>query len=181
MSHSKLTIETFVSASSPLVGFGELNDNTMKGLTSLLSVEQGIKFIAYTCGLWNGKCIYVQQEGKLDDIPHNVQIKAKIGYCCIGRSRKQYSSRERQQCKWSWWNSFYVEEYHSIMRKQAYLANIKRDMSWWFWIGLNNGLLCMQEEFDSRLALINDWRMSQECISEEIPSKCLYDKGHNSY
>ena len=29
-----------VSASSPLVGFGELNDNTIKGLTSLLSVEQ---------------------------------------------------------------------------------------------------------------------------------------------
>jgi hypothetical protein len=28
-----------------------------------------------------------------------------------------------------------------------------------------------QEEFDSELALINDWRMSQECISEEIPSK----------
>jgi hypothetical protein len=40
-----------VSASSPLVGFGELNDNTIKGLTSLLSVEQEIKFIAYTCGL----------------------------------------------------------------------------------------------------------------------------------
>ena len=29
-----------VSASSLLVGFGELNDNTIKGLTSLLSVEQ---------------------------------------------------------------------------------------------------------------------------------------------
>ena len=29
-----------VSASSPLVGFGELNDNTIKDLTSLLSVEQ---------------------------------------------------------------------------------------------------------------------------------------------
>ena len=29
-----------ISASSPLVGFGELNDNTIKGLTSLLSVEQ---------------------------------------------------------------------------------------------------------------------------------------------
>jgi hypothetical protein len=27
------------SASSPLVGFGELNDNTIIGLTSLLSVE----------------------------------------------------------------------------------------------------------------------------------------------
>ena len=46
-----------VSASSPLVGFGELNDNTFKVLTSLLSVEQEIEFIAYTCGLWNEKCI----------------------------------------------------------------------------------------------------------------------------
>ena len=40
-----------VSASSPLVGFGELNDNAIKGLTSLLSVEHEIEFIAYTCGL----------------------------------------------------------------------------------------------------------------------------------
>jgi hypothetical protein len=31
--------------------FGELNDNTIKGLTSLLSVEQKIKLIAYTSGL----------------------------------------------------------------------------------------------------------------------------------
>ena len=28
------------SASSPLVGFGELSDNTIKGLTSLLSVSK---------------------------------------------------------------------------------------------------------------------------------------------
>jgi hypothetical protein len=46
-----------VSASSPLVGFGELNDNITKGLISLLSVEYEIVFIAYTCGLWNEKCI----------------------------------------------------------------------------------------------------------------------------
>jgi hypothetical protein len=30
------------SASNPLVGFRELNDNIIKGLTSLLSVEQEI-------------------------------------------------------------------------------------------------------------------------------------------
>ena len=60
------------------MGFGELNDNTIKGLISLLSVEQEIEFIAYTCGLWNEKCIQVQQEGELDDIPHNVQINAKL-------------------------------------------------------------------------------------------------------
>ena len=41
----------FVSASSPLVGFGKLNDNIIKGLISLLSVEQEIESIAYTCGL----------------------------------------------------------------------------------------------------------------------------------
>ena len=39
-----------VSASSPLVGFGELNDTIIKGLISLLSVEQEIESIAYT--LW---------------------------------------------------------------------------------------------------------------------------------
>jgi hypothetical protein len=52
-----------VSASSPLVGFGELNDNTVKGLTSLLSVSK------------------VQQESKLDGISHNVQMKTKVVYC----------------------------------------------------------------------------------------------------
>ena len=72
----------FVSVFCPLVGFGELNDNTIKGLTSLLSVEQEIEFIAYTYGLWNEKCIQVQQKGKLD-ILRNVQIKGKIVYCCV--------------------------------------------------------------------------------------------------
>ena len=46
-----------VSASSHLVGFGKLNDNTIKGLISLLSVEQEIESITHTCELWNGKCI----------------------------------------------------------------------------------------------------------------------------
>ena len=52
-----------VSASSPLVGFGELNDNTTKGLTSLLSVSKG------------------QQESKLDGISHKVQRRPKL---CVG-------------------------------------------------------------------------------------------------
>jgi hypothetical protein len=42
------------------VGFGELNDDTIKGLTNLLSVSK------------------VQQESKLNGISHNVQIKAKV-------------------------------------------------------------------------------------------------------
>ena len=83
------------SASSPLVGFSGLNGNITKGLTSLLSVEQEIKSIAYTYGLWNEKWLKVQQEGKLDDIPHNVQIKAKVVYWCVRRSWKQSSSREK--------------------------------------------------------------------------------------
>ena len=36
--------------------------------------------------------------------------------------------------------------------------------------------LCEQEEFDSGLALIKYWRMSQECMSEEMPSKCQMTK-----
>ena len=39
-----------LSASSPLVDFDKLNDNIIKGLISLLSVEQEIESIAYT--LW---------------------------------------------------------------------------------------------------------------------------------
>jgi hypothetical protein len=87
------------SASSPLVGFDGLNDNIIKSLTSLLSVEQEIESIAYTYGLWNEKWLKVQQEGKLDDIPHNIQIKVKVMYCCVRRSWKQSSSRKGQQCK----------------------------------------------------------------------------------
>ena len=44
------------------MSFGELNDNTVKGLTSLLSVSK------------------VQQESKLDGISHNVQMKTKVVY-----------------------------------------------------------------------------------------------------
>jgi hypothetical protein len=39
------TLRERESASSPLVGFGGLNDNIIKGLISLLSVEQEIEFI----------------------------------------------------------------------------------------------------------------------------------------
>ena len=37
------------------MGFGELNDNMIKGLISLLNVEQDIKPIVYTCGLCMNK------------------------------------------------------------------------------------------------------------------------------
>ena len=39
------------------MGFDKLNDNTIKGLISLLSVEQEIESIAYTCGLCINKYI----------------------------------------------------------------------------------------------------------------------------
>ena len=80
------TSAQWLIACNPLVGFDELNNNTFKGLTSLLNIEQKIQSIAYTYGLWNEKWLKVQQEGKLDDIPHNVQIKAKVVYCCVRRS-----------------------------------------------------------------------------------------------
>jgi len=42
-----------VSASNPLVGFGELNDNIIKGLTSLLSVNRKLSLlhILVDCGM----------------------------------------------------------------------------------------------------------------------------------
>jgi hypothetical protein len=81
------------------VGFGELNDNTIKGLISLLSVEQKIKFIAYICGLWNEKCIQVQQECKFDDIPHNVKIKVKLCIVVLEDHENNILQEKRQQYK----------------------------------------------------------------------------------
>jgi len=49
----------FESASSPLWVLGELNDNIIKGLISLLSVEQDNESITYTCGL----CINKYMQG----------------------------------------------------------------------------------------------------------------------
>jgi hypothetical protein len=43
-----LLASVIVSASSSSVGFGELNHNIIKGLTSLLSVEQENEYIEYT-------------------------------------------------------------------------------------------------------------------------------------
>ena len=42
MNHKKEEIE---SAPSPLVGFGRLNDNVIKGLTRLLSVGQEMGYL----------------------------------------------------------------------------------------------------------------------------------------
>ena len=87
-----------------------------------------------------------QLEGKLDGIPHSIQTKAKLCIVVLEDHGNNVVQEKGQQCKWSWWNGFYVVGYHSIMKKQAYLANGKWDMSWWFWIGLNNGLLCMNKK-----------------------------------
>jgi hypothetical protein len=42
-----------------------------------------------------------QQVGKLDGIPHSVDIKGRIMYCCIRRLWKQSISSKRQQYKWN--------------------------------------------------------------------------------
>jgi hypothetical protein len=44
----KFRYKPIVIASSPLVGFGELSNNTFKGITSLLSVEYEIQYVEYT-------------------------------------------------------------------------------------------------------------------------------------
>ena len=68
--------------SSPLVGFGELNDNTIKGLTSLISVSKG------------------QQESKLDGISHNVQMKTKVVcWCKLKLDWYQHSYQEDIQAR----------------------------------------------------------------------------------
>ena len=53
------------------MGFGELNDNMIKGLISLLSVEQDIESIAYNYGLCINKYIQGSIVGKLDDMPYS--------------------------------------------------------------------------------------------------------------
>ena len=59
------------------MGFGELNDNIIKRLISLLSVEQDIELhILMDCVLTN--MFKAQQAGKLDDTPHSVEMKAKL-------------------------------------------------------------------------------------------------------
>jgi hypothetical protein len=42
------TLRTIESASIPFVSFADLDDNTFKGLTSLLSVEQKIQYDGHT-------------------------------------------------------------------------------------------------------------------------------------
>jgi hypothetical protein len=71
------------------VDFGELNDNTIKGLTSLLSVEKEI--IAYTWILHTKMYQKFKKKASLM-VFHIVEMKAKIMYCCIGRSCKQSTS-----------------------------------------------------------------------------------------
>jgi hypothetical protein len=44
---------TFESAFIPFVSFGDLDNNTFKGLTSLLSVEQEIEYDEHTCIVYN--------------------------------------------------------------------------------------------------------------------------------
>ena len=52
------------SAFIPFVSFGDLDNNTFKGLTSLLSVEQEIQYDEYTWIVYNDQWTKVQHEVK---------------------------------------------------------------------------------------------------------------------
>ena len=70
-----------VSASSPLVGFGELNDNIIKDLTSLLSVKQEIVFIVYTldCGM---RTVY-RFNKKANLMIFHIMFKSRAKMCIV--------------------------------------------------------------------------------------------------
>ena len=55
------------------MGFGELNDNTIKGLISLLSVEQKIEFIAYSVYRFNKKA----------DLIFHIMFKSRPKLCIV--------------------------------------------------------------------------------------------------
>ena len=50
------------SAFIPFVSFGDLDNNTFKGLTSLLSVEQEIQYDEHTWIVYNDQWTKVQHE-----------------------------------------------------------------------------------------------------------------------
>jgi hypothetical protein len=52
------------SAFIPFVSFGDLDNNTFKGLTSFLSVEQEIQYDEHTWIVYNDQWTKVQQEVK---------------------------------------------------------------------------------------------------------------------
>jgi hypothetical protein len=55
---------TSESAFIPFVSFGDLDDNTFKRLTSLLSVEQEIQYDEHTWIVYNDQWTKVQHEVK---------------------------------------------------------------------------------------------------------------------
>jgi hypothetical protein len=64
---------------APLLDFGELNANTIKSLTSLLSVEQEMELLHTLVDYVMRSVSKVQQKGKLDGIiPHSIEMKTKL-------------------------------------------------------------------------------------------------------
>ena len=59
-----LNIKLYESAFIPFVSFGDLDNNTFKGLTSLLSVEQEIQYDEHTWIVYNDQWTKVQHEVK---------------------------------------------------------------------------------------------------------------------
>jgi hypothetical protein len=122
-----------------------LNDNTIKGLTSLLSVEQEIMYIEYTWILHNK--MYQKFNKKASLMIFHIVLKWRLKLCIViledhGNNLVQAKDNNTNRIN----EMTSMVGYHSIMWEQAYLANGKWDMSWWFWIGLYNGLLCMNKK-----------------------------------
>jgi hypothetical protein len=89
-----------VSASSPLVGFGRLNDNTIRGLTSILSVEeQTFDYIVYTWRyelVYDLKCIKGITKMQTSTLCWNKRQSCMLLWISSSQSR-------RNQRKWIWW------------------------------------------------------------------------------
>jgi len=87
------------SASNPLVGFGGLNDNIIKGLISLPSVEQEIELLHTLVDCVMRSVSKVQQEDKLDGIPYSVEMKAKLCIIVLEDHGNNLVQEKGQQCK----------------------------------------------------------------------------------
>jgi hypothetical protein len=88
----------------------------------------------------------VQQVGKLDGF--HIVLKWKAELCIVvleNYGNNLVQAKDNNANGINEMAPMFVG-YHSIMWKQAYLAHDKWDMSWWFWIGLYNGLLCMNKK-----------------------------------
>jgi hypothetical protein len=100
-----------ISASIPLVGFGWLNDNAIKGLTSLLSVEQVIYYITYTWYMsfyimWSVSMVQSQRQTWWCSILcwNEIQLMAYILWDIYGSYENKHiwmGIRDMRSCIWN--------------------------------------------------------------------------------